>query len=69
MIHQMQKISFFCIGFLYVVHQGGRQNIRVSVEKVGPFLLFDRAAGSKSGRSDDTAATTLSRPGLYYTEN
>ena len=40
----------------------------VSVETVGLFPLFDRVAGSKSGRRDNASATTLSRPGLYSTE-
>ena len=41
----------------------------VSVETVGLLTLFDRAAGSKSGQRDDASAATLSRPGLYSTEN
>ena len=69
MIYQMQKIFIFCIGFLFVVYQVNDRTLVASVETVGLFSLFDRAAGSKSDRRNNASATPLSRPGLYFMEN
>ena len=43
--------------------------LATSVATVGSIPLLDCAADSKSGRRDNASATTLSRPGVYFTKN
>ena len=68
MIHQMQKVIIFCKGFFKSSIKVDDRTLVVGVKTVGLLSLFDRVAGSKSGRRDNASATTLSRPGLYSTE-